>query len=275
MTARGRSRGAAPSGIRGIGLAAWVAISAKRLLAAIGLLLAAAAFYGVTSSAAFELERLEIAGTNQAAPDDVRGAVFGVIGERANLFRIRSTEIRHAVRALPAVRDAEIRIGLPGTLSVNVVERSPIVAWETATARYLLDVEGRLFLDAPDDPGSVPVVHDAREYSKTFELGAWLEPVDLAVVRQLGALTPEIVGSRATAFTLSVDDTEGWTLRARPGSWKAVFGFYTSRSRRAELIPAQVQCLRSLLASAEARVQLVYLGRPGERCGTYVLKETR
>jgi cell division septal protein FtsQ len=275
MTARARTRAASPSGIRGIGQNAWLAFSARRLLAAVGLLSSAAAFYGVTTSAAFELDRLEINGTNQVVPEEVRSAALGAVGERPNLFRVRSADIGLAVRALPAVRDARIGIALPGRLVVTVIERSPIVTWETGTGRYFLDVEGRLFLVAPGDASGHPVVRDEREYSRTFELGGWLELVDLAVVRQLGALTPASLGSRTKALMLTVDDSEGWRLTTEPRSWEAIFGFYTSRSRRPDLIPAQVQCLRSLLASAEGKVERVYLGRPGERCGTYVLKESR
>jgi cell division septal protein FtsQ len=256
---------------------AWLAISAKRLLGAVGLFASAAALYGVTSSAAFQLDRLEIAGTNKAAPDEVRRSVIAVIGEQPNLFRIRSADIRQAVRGLPAVRDVEVRIALPGRLVVQVLERSPILTWQTGTGRFLLDVEGRLFLtpSSAGDETALAVVRDSREFSRTFELGGWLEPVDLAVVRQLAAVTPEALASKARGFRVTVDDSEGWTLTTEPPSWRAVFGFYTSRSRRPDLIPAQVQCLRSLLVSAEGKVERVYLGRPGERCGTYVLRENR
>jgi cell division septal protein FtsQ len=241
------------------------------------LLASAAAFYGVTSSSAFELERLDVTGASQAAPPDVRHAVEAVIGQRPNLFRIRTAVIAEAVGALPAVRTARVAVALPDRLAVSVVERVPIMTWHTQSAAFLVDVEGRLFLAAPlDDPRpDLPVVRDSREFATAFQLGAWLEPADLAAVRQLGALTPRDLGSRATSLQLSVDDTQGWTLTAAPRSWRAVFGFYTSRSRRAELIPAQVQCLRALLATGEAKIDHIYLGRPGERCGTYTSRPAR
>jgi cell division septal protein FtsQ len=253
------------------------AVTARRLLAAVALLASAAAFYGATSSAAFELDRLEIDGATQAAPPDVRRAVEAVIGERPNLFRIRTAEIAQAVRGLPAVRDAEVRVTLPDRLVVSVRERVPILTLQTATNAFFVDAEGRLFLEdaGVQVGGSLPVVRDGREFSRGFELGGWLESADLAAVRQLGALTPQALGSKATALELTVDDSQGWTLTAQPRSWRAIFGFYTSRSRRAELIPAQVQCLRALLATGESKIDRVYLGRPGERCGTYTSREHR
>lgn len=253
------------------------AITAKRLLAAVTLLASAAAFYGATSSSAFELEQLDITGASQAAPPDVRHAVEAVIGERPNLFRVRTAAISEAVGALPAVRAAHVAVALPDRLVVRVIERVPILTWRTTSAAFLVDAEGRLFLAAPlDDPRpDLPVVRDSREFATAFQLGAWLEPSDLAAVRQLGALTPRDLGSKATSLQLALDDTQGWTLTAAPRSWRAVFGFYTSRSRRPELIPAQVQCLRALLATGEAKIERIYLGRPGERCGTYISRPTR
>jgi cell division septal protein FtsQ len=271
LRAAGRGRPRVAEGNAGF------AITARRLLAAVALLASATAFYGVTSSAAFELDRLEIAGASKAAPLDVRRAVEAVIGERPNLFRVRIAEIAQAVLTLPAVRAAEIHIALPDRLVVSVSERAPMLTWQTETGAFVVDVEGRLFLAASgnDAPAAFPLVRDAREFSRTFELGSWLGPADLAAVRQLGALTPQALGSKASALHLTVDDTQGWTLTAEPRSWRAIFGFYTSRSRRPDLIPAQVQCLRALLARGESKVDRVYLGRPGERCGTYAPSESR
>jgi cell division septal protein FtsQ len=275
--AAGLRRAPTASGARSGVHAGGFAITAKRLLAAVTLLASAAAFYGATSSSAFELERLDVSGASQAAPPDVRHAVETVIGERPNLFRVRSADIAEAVSALPAVRAAHVTVALPDRLVVGVIERVPILTWRTESAAFLVDAEGRLFLTAPlDDPRpDLPVVRDSREFATAFELGSWLEPADLAAVRQLGALTPRDLGSKATSLQLTVDDTQGWTLAAAPRSWRAVFGFYTSRSRRAELIPAQVQCLRALLGTGETKIDRIFLGRPGERCGTYTSRPVR
>jgi cell division septal protein FtsQ len=249
-------------------------VTAARLLAAVGLLVSSAALYGVTSSAAFELDRLDVAGAAQAAPDDVRETVAKAIGERPNVFRIRTAIVAEALRDLPAVREAEVRVVLPDRLTVTVTERAAILVLETDAARFLVDAAGRLFLVQPsgEDAPNLLLVRDRREFARTFEIGAWLDGVDLAVLRQLGALTPAAIGSKARGLELTVDDSSGWVLAARPASWRAVFGFYTTRTRRPDLIPAQVQCLRALLASSEKLVATVYLGRPGDRCGTYLPK---
>ena len=246
-------------------------VSAVRLLAAVGLLGSAAALYGVGSSEAFQLDQLEVAGTTHAAPGAVRAAVQQAIGEHPNVFRIRTALIADALRELPEVRSAEIAVALPDRIRVRVIERLPILVLEGQTGRFLVDVEGRLFLaqPAPEDAQGLPVVRDRREVASSFLLGGWLDPVDLEVVRQLGALTPAVIGTKAQRLRLDVDDSEGWVLTAEPSSWRAVFGFYTSRTRPPELVPAQVQCLRALVATTEPQLTTVYLGRPGERCGTF------
>jgi hypothetical protein len=87
---------------------------------------------------------------------------------------------------------------------------------------------------------------------------------------QIGALTPELVGSAASELVFSADDTDGFVVTAAPYGWRAVFGFYTPTLRPPTLIAQQVQCLRSLLASGEAQMDTIYLAPEGDRCGTYL-----
>jgi cell division septal protein FtsQ len=252
-------------------------ISATRALAAVSLLAAASALYGVSASAAFELDRLEVRGTGHTAPETVRQALAATVGERPNLFRLRTAEVSGALRALPAVRAAEVRVTLPDRLLVTVSERAPILVWQTGRQRFLVDVEGKLFVLQPASRGEVraPVVVDRRSSGRALQLGATLDPTDLAVARQLAALAPAFLASGASRLSLTVDDREGYVLAAEPHLWRAVFGFYTPRMRKPDLVPGQVQCLKALLASGERELRAVYLGRPGDRCGAFTRKEQR
>ena len=73
------------------------------------------------------------------------------------------------------------------------------------------------------------------------------------------------------ALFLSLDDDDGWVLTA-PRRWRAVFGHYTRTLLPTDRIPAQVQCLKSLLRAREATVNEVTLAvtTPTERCGTFL-----
>ena len=92
--------------------------------------------------------------------------------------------------------------------------------------------------------------------------------VTLAAALPLPSLHPAHVGSGARSLVLRVDDEDGFTMRTRPGSWTAVFGFYMPTLRTTELIPGQVRLLRSLLAGRETGVRRVILA--DDRSGTYI-----
>jgi hypothetical protein len=87
---------------------------------------------------------------------------------------------------------------------------------------------------------------------------------------QLGALTPAQIDSSATSLTLDINDDDGFVMTAAPAGWQAIFGQYTPNLRPTDLIPRQVQCLRSLLGADEKDVHTVYLAPLDERCGTYL-----
>ncbi len=55
-----------------------------------------------------------------------------------------------------------------------------------------------------------------------------------------------------------------------PDGWTAIFGFYTPSVRPADLIPAQVRLLRSLLGVREDRLKRAILAS-GD-AGTYTLR---
>jgi hypothetical protein len=115
----------------------------------------------------------------------------------------------------------------------------------------------------------LPLIRDRRRVAAGRAVGERLDPVDLAVVRQLGALTPEALGSAAATLAVEVDDREGFTVDARPTGWHAIFGLYLSRLRTPELVPRQAQCLAALLVENEPSIATIYLSPERERCGTF------
>ncbi len=123
----------------------------------------------------------------------------------------------------------------------------------------------------PDDP-SLPTFIDLRSKRPSLAAGMSLDPTDLAVARLLGTLTPKAVGSKAPSLRITITDRDGFAIDAGTGRWRAVFGMYTATLRSPDLIPAQVQCLRSLLATGESKIQLVYLFPDGDQCGTFTKK---
>jgi len=77
-------------------------------------------------------------------------------------------------------------------------------------------------------------------------------------------------GPRTTSSNFFVSSRQ--TATSRPGSWSAVFGFYTPSLRTTEMIPGQVRLLRSLLIGRESLVDRVILA--SESDGTYTPRTT-
>jgi hypothetical protein len=203
-----------------------------------------------------------------------------------NVFRVRSSEIVADLQALPEVVAAVATVTLPSSVSVYVDEREPIFAWSDGETSWLVDRDGMLFAPgpspaaaaAPEPSGSaepidqavldLPVVEDERLVAEPPTIGSLLPAIDVRVMRQLLALTPELLGSRAETLQLRVDQRDGYVLHSDRG-WQAVFGHYTPTLQPPEVVPRQVQCLRWLLASQERQLERVRLAVSDEACGTF------
>lgn len=191
-----------------------------------------------------------------------------------NVFLLRTTDMRRRLLDLPSVADADVRVVLPHRLIVAITERTAVLRVAHGGATYLLDGEGVVLeqrpATAPPLP-DLPLIDDRRvELGIPFEVGVGIDPAEAQAMLQIGALTPELVGSAATELAFSADDTDGFVVTAGPYGWRAVFGFYTPTLRPPTLIAQQVQCLRGLLASGEGQMDTIYLAPEGDRCGTYL-----
>ena len=114
----------------------------------------------------------------------------------------------------------------------------------------------------------LPVIQDDRLPAEPPSVGSHLPAADLTIMRQLLALTPELLGSRSSTLDLRVDEKLGYVLTSDRG-WQAVFGRYSPRVQPADHIPRQVQCLQALLAAEERKLERVRLSLSETGCGTF------
>jgi hypothetical protein len=232
-----------------------------------------AAIVGVAISPAFDLRQLDVKGARYTPLASVDAALGMDRNPHPNLFSLNTARLRQALLALPAVTGAQLRVELPDRLVIRLSERQPILVWAIANQRWLVDVDGVVI--GPADPGAadttqLPVFADDRTGRPPLAPGRSIDLTDLAVARRLGALTPAMLGSRAAGLSFEVTDADGFTVASVPKGWLAIFGMYTATLRPPDLIPAQVQCLRSLLGQVgERKVTTVYLFPEGGQCGTY------
>lgn len=203
----------------------------------------------------------------------------GLVGSAdPSVFALATRRMAANIEELPTVLHVEVRATLPDQVVVRVVEPEPIVGWRAASGVWLMDVEGTLLARLDDAAAAalgegwtgtaLPVVEDSRA-TMVLAVGVRIDPMDLAAVRLLGAITPEMIGSAAPGLSLTVDDDLGYVL-AWPGRWRAVFGHYRPTLLSPDRIPEQVRCLAALIGERERTVDGVTLAVSGDRCGTFV-----
>lgn len=250
--------------------------SPRRALAALAMLAMAGLTWGAVASPVFGIKVVEVEGADLTGESAVRAAL-ALPAVAPNAFVVATDDLRERLLALPAVADAEVRVGLPGTLRVRVAERVPVLAWRRGETTHLVDRDGRVVADA-GAPGRaaaaadrLPLVVDRRTDAAWPVVGGQVDAIDLDVATRLLSLVPSDVGSTAPAVLVGVDDRDGWTIvPAVDDPWVAVFGFYGPEIRPPAMIPEQVRSLRSILAGREERLLRVVLA--GEREGTFTEK---
>jgi hypothetical protein len=242
--------------------------------AILAMLVTAAGTYGVAQATTFEYTDTVIEGATYTDPAAVQAVLDGVKG--TNLFALVTRPLEADVKTIPTVRSVDVSARLPGTLVVRLRERTPILVWRIGARRYLVDSEGRLFAKLPEEPSAatadLPVIEDRRASMVDLVVGSSVLPVDLDAATRLGSLVPADVGSAAEGLQVFISDENGFTIRTKPASWQAVFGFYTPTLRTPELVPGQVRLLRSYLIGREPLVEKVILA--SETDGTAIEKPT-
>jgi cell division septal protein FtsQ len=248
-------------------------VSLTRVVAVAVLFATSVLLSQLTGASAFAVHRVDIQG---AALTD-RGEVADALLEDAapNLFRYDTAVAAARLVRFPAIRSATVRAVLPDRVVATIEEREAVLVWRVGDVRFLVDDSGLLFAREDQATSSVggvdlPVVNDRRAGSVGLAITSLIAPVDLRVARELGALTPAMLGSGAVGLTVSLDDQLGFVVATDPAGWSATFGLYGEVTRNPEIVPLQVQCLASLLADqGEAAVDSVTLSPEGQLCGTF------
>jgi hypothetical protein len=228
----------------------------------------------VTGPSAFGVARTDLPELTWTSEQAVRDALD--LPDGGNVFQLDTAPLVAALRALPGVADARVTVLLPdAAVAVEVEERVPVLAWQLGKTRYIADRDGVVFATLASDaqlPPDIAVIEDRRKASEhALAIGDRLDPVDLDVATRLGSLTPAQVESGAKSLKVAVTEADGFVVIAQ-GGWTAVFGFYSPATRPTDMIPGQVQLLRSLIVGREGSVARVILASASQ--GTYVPRAT-
>ncbi len=245
-------------------------VTPARAAALLGMLASGFLFSFVTGPTVFGLSRTEVPNLTWTQPQLVRDKLALIAG--SNVFGLDTVPLEAALGTLPAVASADVSVSLPdAAVVVRIEERRPVLAWQVADRRFLVDREGVVFASVEVKAAlaaGVAVVEDRRQGSANLlVIGGRIDAVDLDVATRLGSLTPADVGSSAAHLSVAATESDGFVVIA-PGAWTAVFGFYSPATRATDIIPGQVRLLRSLLDGREATASRIILA--SETDGTYV-----
>jgi cell division protein FtsQ len=174
----------------------WRLVLAK-VLGVVALLAVSGLLYDGAASPDFRVQQVAVSGARLLTAEEIADSA-AVLG--TNVFWLRRQEIRDRVRQLPAVRDVEVRVDLPGRVELRVQERSPYVSWQSGDSTFLVDSEG-LVLSTREPEQPLVVVHDLD--APNLQAGARVSPGALRAVSKLSQLLPTELGLSPSEYDYS------------------------------------------------------------------------
>jgi cell division protein FtsQ len=182
----------------------------RRRLVAVGAVVAALAVaFGLSHSAAFDVDEVVVAATPHVSADEVMEAGRLRVGQ--NLVDVDTGAVRSRLRALPWVADARVDLDWwAGVVRVTITERVPVAAVATSTAEWVVsDASGHAIATLP--PGGPGLI--AIENVAPVEPGSDFGPGIRAPLDVIAGLSP---GLRSRVFAVIAGTDGSVQLRVLP-----------------------------------------------------------
>jgi cell division protein FtsQ len=110
----------------------------------------------ISASLGLKLDALTVEGRSMTAPEELLSALDAERG--MPILSIDVAHARSAIEALPWVRTAKVERRLPGTVHIQIEERTPYALWQRAGRYTLVDREGKTLVDVPAADASLPLI---------------------------------------------------------------------------------------------------------------------
>lgn len=179
------------------------------------------------SSTNFQIHQIDITGTqNTRIVNDIQH--MGIQGQ--NIFLVDVGGLTTQIESLPMVDSVNISKQLPNLLIINVVERTPVLLWQTPKGTYSVDNKGMVIAPASDTSGAdrlLTVVDESSAGVQQIHPGTVLNAADIAFVTQLNMGLQHLLGT--STFTLRYDvlpgqGGHGSFIVASSNGWLAYLG---------------------------------------------------
>jgi len=179
------------------------------------------------SSTNFQIHQIDITGTqNSGIINDIEH--LGIQGQ--NIFLLDVGGLTTQMESLPMVDSVTISKQLPNLVIINVVERTPVLLWQTSKGIFSIDSKGMVIAPASNTSGAdrlLTVVDVSKAGAQQIHPGALLNAADIAFVTQLNMRLQHLPGM--SAFTLRYNvlpgqGGHGSFIVASSNGWLAYFG---------------------------------------------------
>jgi cell division protein FtsQ len=194
-----------------------------RWVSGVILIITAAMLFVMWSTEPFIIKSAKLVGNERLGASEIN-AVLGVIGKSAVLAS--PAQMKYNLQAaFPELKDVKVSVGFPGSVTVRVVERKPLIAWQQDNKVSWIDADGVAFPPRGAADGLIPVLAmgdpPAIETDLNYETinlmsKPLLTPQTVQALQSMIAYMPE-----GTTLIYEPDYGLGWNDSR---GWKAYFG---------------------------------------------------
>lgn len=179
----------------------------------------------VFTSNAFRIEQVNVSGTHNQT---LINAIQRMGMQKQNIFLVNVTAITSQIEDYPLVASASLSKQWPNQLLINVVERQPVLLWQTTQGVYSVDSQGVVIARASDTTGAdrLMTVVDTRVQNKNqiIRPGMRLNASDIAFASNVFQRLPQLIGpsafklrydngskaNQSTNTTYTIESSSGW-----------------------------------------------------------------
>ena len=186
---------------------------------------------GVTfalTSSTFRVQQVNVVGTsNTALVKNIEH--MGMQGQ--NVFLLDTAAFTALIAGLPLVASVSLGKQLPNSLTVTVVERTPVLLWQTKQGTYSVDKTGMVIAPASETTGAdhlmtvVDMRNSGGKAQQAVHPGVRLNAADIAFATEVFTRLPQVTG--ISDFKLRYDNTGqgngSFTVESSDG-WLAYLG---------------------------------------------------
>jgi cell division protein FtsQ len=219
-----------------------VGVGGRLVSAGLSLLLGALIYFGLTLPI-FRVAGARVSGNQRVAAQEI-DAVLNSAGQP--IFTLRPAELVTRLRlSYPELASAQIKLGLPNVVAVQLTEREPIILWQQGSGFTWIDEHGVAFRPRGTAAGLIPVLALAAPAAGQPSASDPLSPVPYISAEMVEAI--KTLASSVPPGTPMLYDPRNGLGWADSRGWQVFFG---SDARDTAL---KLQVYQSLVASLEQR----------------------